>query len=347
MEMVNFNCYDICCNGGYRVILELASRISKRGYPVTVTSAALRTSTEWFTGDLSRVAFKVSYPSKLQRLIKQRILKKNWQNVRANHLRSMTKPENINIATHCLTALPTYVGSLPRQSYYLVQNFEPWFFDQPTLQKQAEDSYRTNMKKLCVSEWLATKVKGVNIGSGVNTEVFKPQNSFEEKTPRSILYLYRGVPWKGDVLALQTLEQLWQRDRSLNITIVMAGADAANKQAPTTSFPYKLHRLPNDFELVKLYSQHRVLLYTTQFEGKGLPPLEALACGTNVATNGFVGNDYLTEGFNCVNLLGIPRILQDDARAEEQLRNGRETVEKHDYEKMVDAFLGNIGISEN
>ena len=164
------------------------------------------------------------------------------------------------------------------------------------LKAQAEQSYKLPLTKLCVSKWLKQKVGGVYIGNGVNTKVFHSTNSFQEKEPNSIMYLYRGLSWKGDALAVQTLNQLHALMPNIKVHLV-----ARNQpQEFGLNFPYSLHVDMPDGELAELYSKTRVLLFTSEFEGYGLPPLEALACGTNVVSTNFTGNEYLEHGNNCL-----------------------------------------------
>lgn len=334
---ISFNCFGIRPNGGYRVILELASRIAKRGLPVQVNCVDRRSIMAWFSGDLSGVEFKLSFPSKPYRLAR-RVFGQNVHVMLMNHLGKQVCGSDVNVATACLTAKPTVAHS--ENGFYLVQNYEPYFYVDRWLQKLAQESYDLPLKKLCVSEWLAEKVGGVNVGSGVNTSIFRPYNSFWEKEPNSVMYIYRDTMWKGDFLALEILSKLYRVNREVKIHVVTSEKAPALK----LDFPYTLHSCLSDVKLAALYSRCRVLLYTTSFEGKGLPPLEAFACRTNVASTPFLGNDYLVFGENCSSCTveSILKLLSDDELSQKQIMCGSQTVRGCDYERVVDNFLGEI-----
>ena len=247
---------------------------------------------------------------------------------------------DINIATYCLTASPTFKSGNGKM-FYLVQNYEPLFFNEPVFASKAEESYTLPLKKLCVSRWLQKKVGGVYIGNGVNTQVFHPKNAFDEKEPCSVLYLYRGIPWKGDALAIETLEHLYGSNPNMKVHLV-----SRKNTSIKANFPYELHVDVPDEELAHLYSQVRVLLFTSSFEGYGLPPLEALACGTNVVSTNFMGNEYLINGRNCILadeatelVHAISRLIADDDLSLSQLEQAAKTVKMHDFDRVVEKVL--------
>lgn len=67
-------------------------------------------------------------------------------------------------------------------------------------------------------------------------------------------------------------------------------------------FPYVFYRSGvSDEELARIYSSSDVFLFTSRAEGFGLPPLEAMACGTAVVSTNAKGNmDYMVNGYNAV-----------------------------------------------
>lgn len=344
---INFNSMGLQLNGGNRVILELARRLQSKGHKVSINAIGKNSDAQWF-GDLRGIQINSAFPSKLTRLIHQKMRKRSFRDVQAELLTEMVSDCNcdINIATYCLTADPT-MKSGKGKLFYLVQNYEPFFFTEKKFITKAKKSYSLPLTKLCVSKWLQRKVGGIYIGNGVNTQIFHPQNTFHEKEPNSVLYLYRGLPWKGDYLAFETLNRLFTINPATKIHIV------ARTALPKVGFPYELHTSVTDKELSKLYSKTKVLLYTSKFEGFGLPPLEALSCGTNVVSTDFEGNEYLINGVNCLMAENkydlaskIANLLNNDELAQAQLSEGRLTVGAFDFDQVVNRVLFAFGGSQ-
>jgi glycosyltransferase involved in cell wall biosynthesis len=333
---INFNTLGLASGGGNRVIIEIANRLADRGHDVTITAITLD-KFEWYGKENIKAKLNTAFPSIITRLIRQRVRHENYFDVQTDLLKKISPDCDINIATFCLTVKPT-IESNKGKPFYLVQNYEPWFFKEPKWIKIANDSYNLPATKLCVSHWLQEKTGGEYIGDGVNTEVFKPQCPFTQKEPNSVLYFYRGIAAKQDDLALECLSKLYE-DKKAKIHIV-AQNNFSNSVNP--AFPFELHVDPPDIELAKLYSSMRILLFTSLYEGFGLPPLEALACGTNVVSTAFIGNEFLLDKENC--FLGKTKdelvshaieLLENDELSKNQITNGKKTVNDYSFDKVI------------
>jgi glycosyltransferase involved in cell wall biosynthesis len=344
---INFNTMGLELSGGSRVILETATRMQSLGHKVTINAVGRKGDADWF-GSLGQVKINYKFPARLTRLMQQKILHRNFRDVQTDLLGEMASDADCdaNVATFCLTAQPTFENS-DGNGFYLVQNYEPDFFAETGFREKAEKSYNLPLKKLCVSRWLQQKVGGVYIGNGVNTKVFHPRVTYEEKESNSIVYLFRGISWKGDDLALETMRLLHKSLPKVNIHIV------ARKYAHIKAdFPYQLHVDPADEELAKIYSQVQVLLFASSFEGYGLPPLEAMASGTNVVSTDFSGNEYLADGVNCylaqtaVGLAnGAVKLMTRPDEAKMQLENAKQTVKEHDFDLVTKRVLNQFQLS--
>ena len=244
---INFNLDGFSQCGGCRVILELAERLTRRGYDVSITAVASHRSLRLFSNDCRNVRFNFkSPPNLIEQIVRKKLFKQNDLLTNTELLRKIAPECDINIATHSFTARPTF-ESKRGDPYYLVQNYEPWFFKDLAMQRRAEESYLLPLKRLCVSKWLQEKVGGTYVGNGVNTEVFYPKCAFANKIPRSVVYLFRGVDWKKDGIALETLEQL----QNANVYIVVQGRNV--KKLPRNSF--NVHVDLSDEELADIYSR--------------------------------------------------------------------------------------------
>lgn len=126
----------------------------------------------------------------------------------------------------------------------------------------------------------------------------------------------------------------WMADDSL---------EAARKVGPAVRL---LGRVPEK-HLPALYRQAAALLYPSHYEGFGLPPLEAMACGTPVvvAANSSlreVGGDAAVYcSTDAGSIAGaLAEVLSDDGRAEERRQRGLEQARRFTWERAAEAVRG-------
>jgi glycosyltransferase involved in cell wall biosynthesis len=117
-----------------------------------------------------------------------------------------------------------------------------------------------------------------------------------EREPNSVLLLYHPDPRKGGEDSIKALERLRARIPDVNLRV--AGTVWPSGTWPKW-LPFDFH--PDDASIRRAYSASTAFLYPSRYEGFGLPPLEAMACGCPVVTTatGAVG-EYCSDRRNAL-----------------------------------------------
>jgi glycosyltransferase involved in cell wall biosynthesis len=97
-----------------------------------------------------------------------------------------------------------------------------------------------------------------------------------------------------------------------------------------------------------LYSSSDLFVFASHIEGYGLPPLEAMACGTPVVTTDCRGvKDFVIDGKNAILVPpkqpdiiaeSIIKLYNDPELTEKLKQNGLETSKNFTWKRVVDIF---------
>lgn len=171
---------------------------------------------------------------------------------------------------------------------------------------------------------------------------------------RFLLYVGRQDPYKGLTYLVQAYARLPEALRREYQVVIAGKTDpryigevhaGLNKTGLCSSFHF-LDYLP-DHDLPLLYSAAALLVHPSLYEGFGLPPLEAMACGTPVV---YADTSSLTEHLGEAALAvapasaealadGIQQMLQDTALREAYIQKGKIHVQQYSWETVALTML--------
>ncbi len=349
---INFTVWNTRSAGGTRAIFEIADRLAKRNYKVTVT--ALYGNDSWFP--LNRVKVKyVTRKGEYFLFSKLSDLLHDFTTFKLDPSEALVKyaPNcDINVATWYPTAFPVWFSGKGTPCYFM-QDFPEQFSD-----KQKLEVFKTTLrlpflfmansnyaKDIILKYQPNAKMKVV--GVGVNTDVFHLRSCKVEANGRKVVMciLY---PWKfkGTDVALQVIRLV---NKKIPIHAILVGSKVSLDKSAKGSdidFPYTHFEFVSDEVLAELYSSADIFLFTSYAESFGLPPLEAMACGTTVVTTDCKGNrDYAIGEYNCLMtpagdvgavVTAVIKALTDDNLAEGLRRRGVETARQWTWDKVID-----------
>lgn len=371
MLKVNFTLWGTGLCGGVRAVFEVANRLSDRGYNVQITS--LMRDEQWFPLKVPVVYIE---PPKILKFIKpyvnfksgrqvdyrdvENILKKLKLNFGVDLVKLLAEASpkcDINIATHYLTSLPVWFSG-KGTPFFFMQDFWEQIgsvygrrFFQAAL--KLPFCFLTNSnytKELVLEQQPAASIYVANVG--VDRTVFYHRESHIKSDVKRpiVMAIIRGDWFKKDDMVVRLLNSV---NREVPIHAFLVGSSEALKiirQNANIEFPYSHFESAcvNDDKMAILYSSADLFLFTSEVEGFGLPPLEAMACGTSVVTTDCKGNkDYALDNFNCLmakpnDIIGLRRImiriLEDRALKERLIDGGLNTAKKFTWDRTTEIF---------
>lgn len=285
-------------SGGDRVIVQIANGLVRNGHRVTFLLSRPRQDSSFPLNDL--VSIKQSSGSRS--IISETL----WL------IRNVPDDADIVVGTFYITAYPVAIATLfgRKMGCYFIQGYEPDFFVNnpsrkfPIFQRiLARLSYALPLYKITISSWLKnilfekTKECVEVVSDGVDTSVFFPTANIDSSPEvKTVMCLGKNDNNKGLKYLLEALSLLGG-----NVSVKLLVATQENELVIHSPVPTEVVNPADDKELATCYNRADLFVFPSLREGFGLPPLEAMACGTPVVSTDCGGVlDYAENGVNCL-----------------------------------------------
>jgi glycosyltransferase involved in cell wall biosynthesis len=357
---------DLC--GGVRAIFEIANGLRRRSYDVRIV--ALGGNHRWHHVDVPIDYIELNgslrvldrWRSQMYRMWKLRGKLDPMSTERvaetfgfhSDLMRILTEslPDcDVCVATWYPTALPVWISGKGKP-YYLMQDFPEQLreisspYGLPLFERTLELPFYFLTNSVYTKELVLERQKNPKIkviGVGVDNKMFCPRNpeTFPSKGKR-IMAILKEPAFKGAEVAIRALNEL---NRRISVHAILVGDLTSVKRTPL-NFQYTHFERVDDNALAELYSSSDAFLFTSHVEGFGLPPLEAMSCGTPVITTDCKGNrDYAMDQRNCLvippgdhNALAdaLMKVVTDDRLADQLRVGGLKTAKIWTWNRVVD-----------
>ena len=276
-----FPIYGIYPVGGLKVGFEYANRLIIDGYDVHIFYP-MNVDTNRVSGFrllkriLGFIYFKITKKYQpndwfsLDKRIHQHLV---W-NLKENN----TKGCQYYIATGIQTVFELQKYSMIdiSKSLYLIQGFEDWVYPK----EKVFESYKINIKKICIAPWLFDYVHKYDenvalIPNGFNTNSFFIEVPIDKKNRFEVATIYHNDDVKRCVDAITALKLV--KDEIPELHVSMFGVPPKPDNLPDFITYY---HSPNQELLRNIYNNAAIYVAASRSEGMALPPAEAMLCGS-------------------------------------------------------------------
>lgn len=225
---------------------------------------------------------------------------------------------------------------------------------------QIKQCYSFNFQLASVSSTINKMIKvrfnkdSYIIPNFIDTEFYHPiKHNF---TNTILLVGNPQLKFKAFDVAMQTLQMVWDNGYRFNVNWVCQ----MKPYIEGVDFPINFIVQPTQEKLAEYYRTADVFLFTSIYEGFGMPPLEAMSSGTPVVTTKCGGIDeFIKPGYNALVsdvcdiyplANSISYLLSNEDARELLSKRGRETALEFSTDKVINKlenYLISIANSDN
>jgi hypothetical protein len=282
---INFIVPEIVRSGGIRVIFEYANRLTERGHEVTLFTPIVPFNIYKGKAVPHYIKYRIKYALKYisgKNLIPSNIFERKFKIKFVPSIKNYFIPDaDVVAATAWQTA--DSVNKLKKskgKEFYLIQDYEIWYGNPDKI----NESYKLPLNRIVISEYLHKLLKqkfnvdSCKIPIGIEFDKFQNNNKVYN-TPRTILFTDHALENKNTAGAVKIIEKI--KNKYPQVRVMCFGLSRFHKMPDYVEF----YENPDEDTIVKLYCDSDIFLFTSNYEGFGLPPAEAMACRCAVIGN--------------------------------------------------------------
>ncbi len=337
-------------SGGMQVIFKYAYELEKRGHIVNIYMPI-------FPYALNRLNFfhkcLYTFPRIVLNIYRFKILNNpqkvcnivNWKPVWKISDNCISDADVV-IATAWPTAFDVArLSPAKGRKYYFVQGYEIW-----DDKEKGEDSYRLNLRKIVIADWIKTKIAAlgvdssdiITINNGIDFLTYDQKRHYNSPEKFRFLMLDHHLEKKGVKYGVQAYERI--KKKYPDVTLKMFGLRKSENVPDYVDF----YENPSRETIVDLYNGSDIFIFPSIEEGWGLTAIEAMASGCGVVgTNVGCLTDIGIHGSNCLKskpkdisdmVTNIESLINDDKLYKHICEEGKQTVRNLDWNIAVDKF---------
>lgn len=329
--------------GGVKVVNRLAELLSQREYTVTLV----------YTMELqSGIVQKIKSIIK-KYLDKKQNVKKSLYYIPGNNVNAIVVKEisekyiptaDYIVAVGWQTANRVFgLSESKGNKYYFLQSYETYFYNY----QKVRDTYKLKMDKIAISHWVQEEIEKIGsnalgpVGNSINPAEFYVEDGIQKET--DVVMLYHPAKIKNAPFGLAILKNLKKRNK--NFKAIMFSARQPLHKIPDW---IKVIVRPDIETLRRIYNRSKIYLNTSKWEGWGLTPMEAMACGCGIVAvknKGIV--EYLKNDKNSfiINpkdkqkaIQKIEELLKNELMRNMFIMEAHKTLQKFNEQEMVSKF---------
>jgi len=345
--------------GGYKIVYEYANRLAERGWDVSILYAREGRYCGFWRLPLSFVRHPIVWGKWYWKFAAER---RNWTGeVEWFKLSPKVKQDLVPwyapwtlwrqgfrtrfVATFIWTSM-CLDKAWGVKKHYLVQDFENWG---GFTSEDVERTYRFKaMKKIAISKWLERGIRRVDgnveyIPNGLDFEYFRMTNDIESRDPATVAFMWHVDKRKRTDMALAALKMVREKHSALKVSAFSA-YDRPADLPEWISF----EKCPSRERHNEIYNNAAIFVASSEQEGWGLTPCEAMQCGAAVACTDCGGyksfaEDGKTALMSPINdaaalAANICRLIEDNELRIRIANAGYENIQQFTWGRAVDAM---------